>query len=43
MLHVQLFLFILLCTFIVVGVAGVFGIILLLLCAIPILFLFALL
>jgi hypothetical protein len=43
MLHVQLFLFIMLCTLIVVGVAGVFGIILMLLCAIPVLFLFALL
>lgn len=43
MLYARLIIFILLCTAILVGVGGVFGIILLVLVAFPILFLFALL
>jgi hypothetical protein len=42
-LYVRLVIFILLCSFILIGVGGVFGLILLVFCAFPFLFLFALL
>lgn len=42
-LYLKLFVFILLCAMILIGVGGVFGLILLILCAFPILFLIALL
>lgn len=41
--YIRLFMFILLCSMILIGIGGVFGIVLLMLCAAPILFLFALL
>jgi hypothetical protein len=43
MLYARLIIFILLMAAILIGVGGVFGIVLLILCAFPILFLFALL